>query len=91
MSKPFQFSIRQLLCAMAWFCVATGFLVAMIAHANDQAGPALPLIFGIVSTGAGIGSLAGSTRKGAVFGFLSFILAAIVMGLVYIAIDARRG
>jgi len=80
MPKPYQISIRRMLCAMACFSVGMGSFFTLFSHIYDHPSPLNDcLLFclfplGLVSMGAGIGAITGSAVRGALFGFGCFVL-----------------
>jgi len=81
MGKPFQFSIRRMLGAMAWFCVAAGLFAIAIAHTADRDGFVVfvAAVLCVSAAGGGIGAIAGNARKGGLVGFVCFFCAFFVL------------
>jgi hypothetical protein len=85
MTKPFQFSMWQLLLAMAFFCLAAWSFSAMIKFGMQGDGkPAQLSILGLfVFVGAGIGTIAGRPLAGIGWALLLLFLLGLATSIFF--------
>jgi hypothetical protein len=84
MSKPFQFSMRRMLGAVAWFCLAAWLAALYWRHLDDNIALRRIGYFGVsAAAGAGFGTLAGKPIRYAAWGIvLAFLVACIASAMI---------
>jgi hypothetical protein len=80
MSKPFQFSMRRMLGAVAWFCLAAWLAALYWRHLNDIALRRIGYFGVSAAVGAGFGTLAGRPIRYAAWGIMLAFLAGCIAG-----------
>jgi hypothetical protein len=84
MGKPFQFSLGNMMCGVAWFSVAALFFSGFLPHVQDKNTLLFLLAMpSCAAAGAGVGAIAGDAREGAWWGFVCSIFVVMYLFMVF--------